>query len=696
MESVNKYGYRKGTTPFKSWAQQTEESYQLQLALVLRVSSRAASADDPNFLDINPAEQPTASPETLSHRFWVFSAWKNVVPIVNGCLSYFDRIPDGFYLIHGMDPYVWTISADQQDMGQIPSYESLKAIDPCNGLPIKVVLINKFRDPGLKELRYRVMSLSCNWVSAEDAIHQLANLVCHRMGGAASTEGEGLGVRWKECAEALKDCLGTVVLPIGSLSVGLCVHRALLFKVLADLVYLPCRIAEGCKYCKRDDASSCLVKIASDREYVVDLFGEPGALSQPDSSLNSRSSVLVSSPFCHPKLKAVGISQKFRTSGKQHFYNNQSHKVALHDATSGDNHKCSVSPLLQIDVRKSTLDSDLQILDSSNIFPELRNLSHFIKGSLLPSPILPIGHGEIQQISAFSRPKPAMMNNLSFKGVNQAVWSTASHELFLEEEFNIAWTELIIKNRIGRGSFGTVHRAKWQDADVAVKVLEEQEFHAHRFEEFVREVAIMKHLRHPNIVLLMGAVTQPPYLSIVTEYVSRGSLYKLLHVPDSRMVLDERRRLKMAYDVVNGMNYLHQFKPPIVHRDLKSPNLLVDSNYTVKICDFGLSRSKANTYLSSKTAEGTPEWMAPEVLREELSDEKSDVFSFGVILWELVTLQQPWRNSTSSQVIGAVGFNSKRLEIPNNVNPVVAALIKSCWAEIFARHSLLLLPIEEM
>ncbi|KAK3228438.1 hypothetical protein Dsin_000319 [Dipteronia sinensis] len=631
MGSVNEYNrYRNGTAPFKSWAQQAEESYHLQLALALRLSSQAASADDPNFLDINPHEQLTASPQALSHRFWV-----------NGCLSYFDRIPDGFYMIHGMDPYAWTISADQQDTGQIPSYESLKAIDPCNDLPMKVVLINKSRDPVIKELHYRVMSLSYNWVSAEDAIHQIANLVCNRMGGVASTEGEELSIRWKECAEVLKDCLGSLVLPIGSLSVGLCVHRALLFKVLADLVYLPCRIAKGCKYCKRDDASSCLVKIGSDREYVVDLFGEPGALSQPDSSLNSRISVLVSSPLCHPKFKAVGISENFRTSPKRHFFNNQSHEVALHDATSGDSHKFSVSPLLQRD-----------------------------------------WHGEVQQISAFSRPKPGVMNNLSFMEVNQSVRSTASHELYLGEEgFNIPWSELIIKDRIGRGSFGTVHRAKWQNADVAVKVLEEQEFHAHRFEEFLREVAIMKHLRHPNIVLLMGAVIQPPNLSIVTEYVSRGSLYKLLHMPDNKMILDDRRRLKMAYDVVSGMNYLHQFKPPIVHRDLKSPNLLVDCNYTVKICDFGLSRSKANTYLSSKTAAGTPEWMAPEVLREDLSDEKSDVFSFGVILWELATLKQPWRNSTSTQVIGAVGFKGKRLEIPNNVNPSVAALIRSCWVE---------------
>ncbi|KAF2307585.1 hypothetical protein GH714_029938 [Hevea brasiliensis] len=175
----------------------------------------------------------------------------------------------------------------------------------------------------------------------------------------------------------------------------------------------------------------------------------------------------------------------------------------------------------------------------------------------------------------------------------------------------------------------------------------EQDFDAERFKEFLREVAIMKRLRHPNIVLFMGAVTQPPNLSIVTEYLSRGSLYRLLHKSGARELLDERRRLSMAYDVV---------------------------------CDFGLSRLKANTFLSSKSAAGTPEWMAPEVLRDEPSNEKSDIYSFGVILWELATLQQPWSNLNPAQVVAAVGFKGKRLEIPRDLNHQVANMIEACWA----------------
>ncbi|KAJ6832820.1 serine/threonine-protein kinase EDR1-like [Iris pallida] len=187
----------------------------------------------------------------------------------------------------------------------------------------------------------------------------------------------------------------------------------------------------------------------------------------------------------------------------------------------------------------------------------------------------------------------------------------------------------------------------------------------------------MLRLRHPNVVLFMGAVTRPPNLSILTEYLPRGSLYRLLHRP--KVQLEEKRRLRMALDVAKGMNYLHSSHPPIVHRDLKSPNLLVDRNWVVKVCDFGLSRLKHHTFLSSKSTAGTPEWMAPEVLRNEPSDEKSDVYSFGVILWELATLRMPWSGMNPMQVVGAVGFQNRRLDIPKEVDPVAAQIISDCW-----------------
>ncbi|KAJ6900767.1 hypothetical protein NC652_026769 [Populus alba x Populus x berolinensis] len=599
--------------------------------------------------------------------------------------------------MHGLDPYTWSISADSR----VPSFESLKAV---NDLSIEVVLVDRLRDPGLKELHNRVIGLWSGSNTTKDVVEQLANLVCNRMGGVVFNEDDDNFAKcWKECTEVMKRRLGSVVILVGSLTIGLCVHRALLFKVLADSINLPCRIVNGCKYCRRDVVSSCLVQVGDDREYFVDLLGKPGALSQPDSSPNCTSSILVSSPLSHPRFKSIQTTEDFRTSAAKLYFldcqplnlvfDNPSSGTTIHEddrfisrlgkdmknlpPTSSNKHEASLSPLHQGVAQNIMHDMDLQAPNSYNPFLNVVNMKNFVEGPNVPSSILPVKKKHTDPV--ISNPKPVTSNNLLFMEINQTILSKSNNQLHLEEDdLDVPWSELLLKKKIGSGSFGTVYHADWRGSDVAVKILEEQEFHTERFEEFLSEVSMMKRLRHPNIVLFMGAVTQPPNLSIVMEYLSRGSLHRLLHLPDAALILNERRRLNMANDAAKGMNYLHQFRPPIIHRDLKSLNLLVDSAYKVKICDFGLSRSKAKTYISSTDAAGTPEWMAPEVLRNEQSNEKSDVYSFGVVLWELMTLQHPWRNLKQAQIIAAVGFMGGRLEIPSNVNPSVAALIKVC------------------
>lgn len=244
-------------------------------------------------------------------------------------------------------------------------------------------------------------------------------------------------------------------------------------------------------------------------------------------------------------------------------------------------------------------------------------------------------------------------------------------------EFEIQWEEITLGERVGLGSFGEVYRGEWHGTEVAVKKFLQQDISSDILEELKAEVRIMKRLRHPNVVLFMGAVTRVPNLSILTEFLPRGSLFRLIRRPNNQ--LDEKKRIRMALDVARGMNYLHNCNPVVVHRDLKSPNLLVDKNWVVKVCDFGLSRIKHNTFLSSRSTAGTAEWMAPEVLRNEPSDEKCDVFSYGVILWELCTLLQPWEGMNPMQVVGAVGFQQRRLDIPADVDPTVAEIIEKCW-----------------
>lgn len=101
---------------------------------------------------------------------------------MTGCLSYFDKVPDGFYLVHGVDPYVWTICADLNENGRIPSIESLRSVDPSNDTSIEVLLIDRHSDPSLKELQNRVMNISCSCITTKEVVDQLAKLVCNRMG----------------------------------------------------------------------------------------------------------------------------------------------------------------------------------------------------------------------------------------------------------------------------------------------------------------------------------------------------------------------------------------------------------------------------------------------------------------------------------------------------------------------------------
>ncbi|XVE57829.1 hypothetical protein DITRI_Ditri04bG0121600 [Diplodiscus trichospermus] len=241
----------------------------------------------------------------------------------------------------------------------------------------------------------------------------------------------------------------------------------------------------------------------------------------------------------------------------------------------------------------------------------------------------------------------------------------------------IRWEDLHLGEEVGQGSYAVVYRGIWNGSDVAVKVYFSGEYKELTLLDCKKEIDIMRKLRHPNVLLFMGAVYSLERLAIVTEFLPRGSLFKALH--KNNQALDVRRRIKMALDVARGMNYLHHRNPPIVHRDLKSSNLLVDRNWNVKVGDFGLSRWKNATFLTTKSGRGTPQWMAPEVLRNEPSNEKCDVFSFGVILWELMTVSIPWNNLNSLQVVGVVGFMDRRLDLPEGLDPRVASIIRDCW-----------------
>jgi serine/threonine-protein kinase CTR1 len=239
----------------------------------------------------------------------------------------------------------------------------------------------------------------------------------------------------------------------------------------------------------------------------------------------------------------------------------------------------------------------------------------------------------------------------------------AAPAVVVDADANVSWRidphEVQMIKEIGRGSFGAVYTAKLRGSDVAVKKLYSTTSDAGILADFSAEVSIMTKLRHPHVLLFMGASSEPGALFIVFEYMPRGSVYDLLHDPVLGARLTFAAKMDIARQTAQGMNWLHLSKPPFLHRDLKTGNLLVDNNWTVKVCDFGLSQVKKatpsstagkvsadsdGTLHSNPVLLGTPLWMAPEILSGASAepDESADVYAYGIVLWEIITRQEPY------------------------------------------------------
>eukprot|EP00736_Rhodelphis_marinus_P006471 Rmarinus@m.30068 len=229
--------------------------------------------------------------------------------------------------------------------------------------------------------------------------------------------------------------------------------------------------------------------------------------------------------------------------------------------------------------------------------------------------------------------------------------------------------------KIGCGSFGEVYEANWQGVRVAAKRVFSHNVDNTAFQLFMKEVNIMSQLRHPNVVQLIGVVFHSREFFILMEYCSRGSVHDL-----QKHKLDEDMILKLALDAARGVYYLHHSEPVIVHRDLKSKNLLVDEHYTAKVCDFGLARVTAEA--QTMTAVGTASFAAPEVLRHGYYDYRADVYSFGIVLWELTHGgQNPYPDMNAVMVGLRVVNEGMRPKIHRSCDRSLAVLMKECWAE---------------
>lgn len=242
---------------------------------------------------------------------------------------------------------------------------------------------------------------------------------------------------------------------------------------------------------------------------------------------------------------------------------------------------------------------------------------------------------------------------------------------------------------LGSGTYGTVYHGKWKGSDVAIKRIKASCFEGRPSErerliaDFWKEASILSQLHHPNVVSFYGVVQDGPNgtLATVTEFMVNGSLKQVLRKKDR--TIDRRKRLILAMDAAFGMEYLHE--KGVVHFDLKCENLLVnmrDPHRPVcKIGDMGLSKVKHQTLVSGGVR-GTLPWMAPELLsgKSGMVTDKIDVYSFGIVMWELLTGDEPYADMHCGSIIGGIMHNKLRPAVPSWCDPAWRSLMERCWS----------------
>ncbi|KAK1359693.1 Protein kinase domain-containing protein [Heracleum sosnowskyi] len=221
-----------------------------------------------------------------------------------------------------------------------------------------------------------------------------------------------------------------------------------------------------------------------------------------------------------------------------------------------------------------------------------------------------------------------------------------------EEEWSADMSQLLIGNKFASGRHSRIYRGIYKDRDVAIKLIsqpeEDGELAAFLEKQFTSEVAMMFRLSHPNVITFFAACKKAPVFCIITEYLAGGSLRAYLHQQEPYS-LPINLVLKFAIDIAKGMQYLHS--QGVLHRDL-----------------------------NAKGFTGTYRWMAPEMIKEKAHTKKVDVYSFGIVLWELLTALTPFDNMTPEQAAFAVCQKNARPPLPSTCPVAFCHLINRCWA----------------
>ncbi|XP_024004186.1 serine/threonine-protein kinase CTR1 [Eutrema salsugineum] len=599
--------------------------------------------------------------------------------------SFSDPIPNGFYYV----------IPRLKQFKSIPTLDELRALGD-EGVEADVILVDFKKDKKINMLKQLITKLveglNPNPVKA---IKKIAGLVVdvYKRPPLQSP---------KKTTQSFEN-RGFPLL--GQIRPGSCRVRAILFKVLADTVGLESKLVVGLP---RDLKSSpsvdsydhmSVVVVLNTVEMMVDLTRCPGQLIPMSSKAICMSHISVTgSDFCHSPLGQKSPMYSYVDQIDNESLSRSEPNIATKLLRCSQGNGIRIQRTASSSPEGPYVRTRARFMLNGDHKPECSNdvsrSERDISESLKQSRFLKEGNGDDSspndlqtaislQSSLQNNPSQSSEKSEPLHESISQIWNEVLRSpmfqdkpLLPNEEWNIDFSELELGTPVGIGCSGKVFRGIWNGKDVAIKMFLDQEVTVENIKEFCNEISIHSRLQHPNVIKFLGACTKSPQLSLVTEYMEKGSLYNMIHSTEKMKNLSWGIKLHILRDICRGLMGIHQMG--IVHRDLKSANCLLNKEWTVKICDFGLSRKMEGTTMSESEPAGTPEYIAPEVIRKEPFSEKCDIFSFGVIMWELCTLSKPWEGVPKELVMYNVANEGARLDIPEGP---LSKLIADCWSE---------------
>jgi len=247
---------------------------------------------------------------------------------------------------------------------------------------------------------------------------------------------------------------------------------------------------------------------------------------------------------------------------------------------------------------------------------------------------------------------------------------------------SIPYEEIKFGDPIGAGSFGAVYKGTARGTTVAIKQCKIGDEHDAKM--LLKEICYLQQLRHERLVSFLYFCNRPPHILLLMEFMPGGSLHHLLFGKKKRLPFDVKAR--MGWQVSEGLIYLHGLN--VVHRDLKTMNIVLDMELNCKICDFGLTITLEKTHLTVKSLQGSPRYMAPEQFESDAKiNEKVDIWQMGCVMLEMFCLEVPFKSCTSvPQIISELVMKKSPPTIPRDADPRARALIQACFRILPARR----------